>query len=91
MRSLKHIGILPMQCAFFDQEDLCLVTEYAEGGDLEGYVRRHAGGQRGPGLQEQDALYLFTQIVLAVMFLHHKGVLHRDLKPANILLAGDGT
>lgn len=36
----------------------------------------------------QDAVYLFTQVVLGVNHIHSKNILHRDLKPENIMLTG---
>lgn len=36
-------------------------------------------------------LDIFKQILLAVSYLHDKGLVHRDLKPSNIFFAPDGT
>ncbi len=35
---------------------------------------------------EEEALYYFTQVLLALDYLHSKEIVHRDLKPANILI-----
>lgn len=36
----------------------------------------------------QEVLFLFSQLVLAVNFIHSSKILHRDIKPCNILLTG---
>jgi serine/threonine protein kinase len=35
---------------------------------------------------EDEAMYYFTMILIALHYLHSKGIVHRDLKPANILI-----
>ena len=54
--------------------------EYVEGGELFEYVaqRRH--------LDEREAIYLFRQIIAALLYCHRIRIHHRDLKPENILL-----
>jgi len=37
---------------------------------------------------EEPARGLFKQLLVAVAYLHARGVVHRDLKPENILLQG---
>jgi serine/threonine protein kinase len=35
-------------------------------------------------------VYIFSQMVLGLHYVHQRGVLHRDLKPSNILLKAVG-
>jgi serine/threonine protein kinase len=35
---------------------------------------------------EEEAMFYFTMILIALHYLHSKGIVHRDLKPANILI-----
>jgi serine/threonine protein kinase len=37
-------------------------------------------------LNFQEVVYMFSQMVLGLQYVHQQGVLHRDLKPSNILL-----
>lgn len=37
-------------------------------------------------LNFQEVVYMFSQMVLGLHYIHQQGVLHRDLKPSNILL-----
>lgn len=52
-----------------------------EGGDLLGHVE-----SKGK-LKEDEAKFLFHQLLVAVRYLHDRGIVHRDLKPENVLLA----
>lgn len=54
--------------------------EYVEGGELFQYI-----GEQGI-LQEIEVVYLFRQIIVALLYCHRLNIHHRDLKPENILL-----
>ena len=41
------------------------------------------------GIEEQEAKFIFRQIIDAVDHCHKNGVYHRDLKPENILIDED--
>lgn len=58
-----------------------IVLELMEGGELFDRIKN-----RGK-LPEKYAKLIFYQVVLAVHYLHSRGITHRDLKPENILLA----
>ncbi len=59
---------------------MCIVTEYAKGGDLKSLIAKKKH------FEEEEALEYFGMILLGVHFIHSKNIVHRDLKPANILL-----
>ena len=54
--------------------------EYVDGGELFHYVDQRKG------LHEDETIYIFRQIVSALLYCHRLLICHRDLKPENILL-----
>lgn len=57
-----------------------IVMEYCPEGELFSYIVNRKR------LSEEEASFLFYQIVNAVEYIHSKSISHRDLKPENILL-----
>lgn len=77
--------IVDLYYAFQDHEQLYLVLQYAEGGELF----RHLELEKF--FSEEVAAFYMAEIILALDFLHRKiGVIYRDLKPENCLLDAEG-
>ncbi|CAD8105437.1 unnamed protein product [Paramecium primaurelia] len=79
MKSLNHQNIVKLLDVFHSTNNIYIVTEYCNGGDLKTYL-----GSRT--LSEERALQIFKQILNGLQELLRNGIVHRDLKPANILL-----
>lgn len=58
-----------------------LVCEFADGGDLSGFIHL----QPGKKLRPADAKAITIEVATALRDLHGRDIVHRDLKPANIL------
>ncbi|KAL4566349.1 hypothetical protein LXL04_030463 [Taraxacum kok-saghyz] len=70
--------------SFTSRDNLYLVMEYLNGGDLFSLLRN-------VGCLEEDVARIYiAELVLALEYLHSLGIVHRDLKPDNILIAHDG-
>jgi len=93
---LQHPNIVRFREVYKTKKGkLCIVMDYADGGDLQGRIkekykiRDKTGGQ----LQywsEDHVLNWFTQICLALKHVHDRKILHRDLKSQNIFLTKKG-
>ncbi|XP_014205115.1 serine/threonine-protein kinase Chk2 isoform X2 [Copidosoma floridanum] len=82
-KKLKHPCIIKI-VDFFDSPSMVyIILELMEGGELFERIKKKNG------LSEENAKFIFYQIVLAVNYLHENGITHRDLKPENILLSDD--
>ncbi|KAI8994645.1 kinase-like domain-containing protein [Pilobolus umbonatus] len=74
-----HPGISPIKEVYNEQNKYFLLMEYAEQGDLFGYID-------GKPLGESNARIVFAQILSASKFLHERNIIHRDIKAENVLV-----
>jgi serine/threonine protein kinase len=88
LQRLHHPAIVGYRDTFVDDEYLCIVMEYADGGDLGTHIQRATSG--GEAFTEEQILQWFVQLALALNHLHERGVLHRDLKTQNVFLSSSG-
>ncbi|XP_058108208.1 probable serine/threonine protein kinase IREH1 isoform X2 [Magnolia sinica] len=82
--SVRNPFVVRFFYSFTCQENLYLVMEYLNGGDLYSLLRNL-------GCLEEDVARIYiAEVVLALEYLHSLRVVHRDLKPDNLLIAHDG-
>ena len=86
LKSLNHYNVISYHESFFQNNYLCIVMEYADGGNLAEFLAK-----RTVRMDERDILDIMYQMVSAIRYMHAHHVLHRDLKTANIFLTKEGT
>jgi 5'-AMP-activated protein kinase, catalytic alpha subunit len=77
---LNHPHIIKIYDTMETAEDIYVVLEYAQSGELFDYIT-----ERGK-LPESEARVFFQQLISGIEACHRKMVAHRDIKPENILL-----
>jgi NIMA (never in mitosis gene a)-related kinase len=85
MASFSSPFIVRFYEAFCDQKRLCIVSEYAQLGDLSNLIERRKRKNRP--LPETVIWRFLLQILEGLRVLHASNVVHRDLKSANVLLS----
>ena len=89
LASINHPNIISYKEAFLDEDKcLCLVMEYADGGDL--YQRILEYQQKGRYMSESFIWSVAAQLCQALSHLHSLNILHRDIKSANVFMSSDG-
>lgn len=84
----KHPNIIRFKEVYKTKKGkLCIVMEYAEGGDLQKKIK----DQNGAFFTEKQILDWFTQMCLAIKHVHDRKIIHRDLKSPNVFLTKDNT
>ncbi|KAL1644514.1 serine/threonine-protein kinase gin4 [Didymella pomorum] len=80
MKLLDHPNIVRLYDIWENRDELYLIMEYVEGGELFSYIHEQGG------LIEIHVVHIFRQIIAALIYCHRISIHHRDLKPENILL-----
>ncbi|XP_073303586.1 probable serine/threonine protein kinase IRE [Primulina huaijiensis] len=82
--SVRNPFVVRFFYSFTCRENLYLVMEYLNGGDLFSLLKNLGC------LEEDMARIYIAEVVLALEYLHSLHVIHRDLKPDNLLIGPDG-
>lgn len=80
LASYDHPNIIAYKEAFFDDatSTLCIVMEFASGGDLLQKVEKHT--KRGSRFSEKELWSILVQCLHGIKCLHDMKICHRDLK-----------
>lgn len=89
MKPLSHPNIIQYVDSFTHNNELIIVTEWAEKGDLKRLIKEHQADETP--FEEIRIWEFLIQISSALKHMHEKRIMHRDLKPANIFIAQDDT
>mmetsp|Transcript_6769 Transcript_6769/g.12428 ORF Transcript_6769/g.12428 Transcript_6769/m.12428 type:complete len:575 (-) Transcript_6769:231-1955(-) len=84
LTSLRHKNVIQLYEVRNQLNNIILVMEYAEGGELTNLIEKHLY------LSEKYGCRIFNQILDGLIYCHRRKVIHRDLKLENILLDSEG-
>jgi len=94
MSHLRHPNLVLFLGACIEHDDIILLNEYMDGGNLEEYVLALKGRHVGQlaRVPRKNCARWGVHLAQALTFLHgcDPPVIHRDLKPANLLLCSQG-
>jgi serine/threonine protein kinase len=80
----QHAFVVKFYYSFQTKENLYMVMEYLNGGDLYSLLKNLMCFD-----DTMTKMYI-AEVVLALEYLHSQGIVHRDLKPDNLLVGPDG-
>lgn len=90
LKNMNHPFIVKYRESFMEKRCLCIVMDYADGGDLFTKIAKQKELPGRPCFSEKQVLLWFVQICLALKHVHQRKILHRDLKTQNIFLTSRG-
>ena len=73
-----------MTYAFQDRENLFLVMDYLDGGDLRYHIGKHRS------FSEKETKFFIANLIVGLEYLHKCKIIHRDIKPENLVLDSHG-
>ncbi|CAK9014230.1 unnamed protein product [Durusdinium trenchii] len=88
LRRVQHPNVVRFREVFVRSGWLCLVMDFADGGDLCAAIKDRA--KTGAPFEECAVLECFSQVCDAVSFVHSLKMVHRDIKSRNIFLCRTG-
>ncbi|KAK8882758.1 hypothetical protein M9Y10_045399 [Tritrichomonas musculus] len=80
---IRHPSITQLRDVLLDQDNVYIILELCDGGDLNEIV------QDANGLDEPAAKHYFYEIISALSYIHKLGIAHRDIKLENVLITQD--
>ncbi|XP_053570634.1 myosin light chain kinase family member 4 [Bombina bombina] len=80
MNQLSHANLIQLYDAFESRNDIVLVMEYVDGGELFDRII-----DENSNLSEVDTILFIKQICEGIQYMHQMYIIHLDLKPENIM------
>ncbi|OMJ89286.1 hypothetical protein SteCoe_8583 [Stentor coeruleus] len=84
LETLKNNFIVNMHYAFQDRENLYLVMDLKNGGDLRYHILKNKR------FSEIQVKFMAACIISGLKYIHSNGIIHRDIKPENLVFDEKG-
>ena len=88
LSKLDHSLITKYYKSIQDGENLYLIMEFMNNGDLGGLLKAHKTLEKP--IPEEKIYDIFIQSMKSLSYIHSRNLLHRDIKPENLFISVDG-